>query len=311
MNTLTIIAIAAATAAPQLPGAVTRPAPSETQPAEATTESEGKGQIAIPAPEPHRPPRGYELVFSDEFNTGEMPDPAKWAYDTHRNAKGWYNNEKQYYSASRAENARVQNGALILEARQEDLSQSRLSDFGGQKYSSARLRTMGKAAWTYGFYEIRAKLPCGRGTWPAIWMLPEDPEAVWPSGGEIDIMEHVGYEPGVIHHSVHTKAFNFGRGTQRTASYKDDSVCEEFHRYQLLWTPKMLLFGFDDQPKFLFEKKQSGQARWPFDKPMHLLLNIAIGGDWGGRKGIDDTALPARMEIDHVRVYQAKAEGNK
>ena len=272
------------------------------QPAEAS----GNAFEAAPPPiaEPHRPPRGYDLVFADEFNSGTMPDPAKWEYDTHRNATGWYNNEKQYYAAARPENIRIENGNLVIEARKETLSRADFPDYSGQDYTSTRLHTKGKASWTYGFYEIRAKLPCGRGTWPAIWMLPEDPDVVWPDGGEIDIMEHVGYDPGVIHHSVHTKAFNFGKGTQRTASYTLDTACTQFHRYQLLWTPKGLMFAVDDAPKFLFEKKRSERARWPFDEPMHLLLNIAIGGDWGGRKGIDDAALPARMVVDHVRVYQ-------
>lgn len=256
--------------------------------------------------EPHRAPRGYELVFADEFDGEGMPDPDKWAYDTHRNAEGWYNNELQYYADARPENVRVEGGNLIIEARRETLDARAFGDYGGQEYTSTRLYTQGKAAWTYGFYEIRAKLPCQRGTWPAIWMLPEDPDVVWPEGGEIDIMEHVGYDPGVIHHSVHTKAFNFGRGTQKTTQYNLPTACEKFHRYQLLWTPDMLLFGLDDEPKFAFRKTRSGQSRWPFDEPMHLLLNIAIGGDWGGRKGVDDDALPARMEIDHVRVYQRR-----
>lgn len=257
-----------------------------------------------PAPEPHRPPAGYELVFADEFNEGTLPDPAKWSYDTHRNAVGWYNNELQYYSAERAENARIENGALVITARKEDMASARLSDFGGQKYTSTRLTTQGRAAWTYGFYEVRAKLPCGRGTWPAIWMLPEDPNVEWPEGGEIDIMEHVGYEPGVIHHSVHTKAFNFGKGTQKTTSHELPTACDAFHRYQLLWTPDMLVFAVDDAPRFAFKKTREGQARWPFNADMHLLLNIAVGGDWGGRKGVDDSAFPQSMVIDHVRVYQ-------
>lgn len=260
------------------------------------------------AVEPHRAPQGYELVFADEFNHGEMPDSARWAYDTHRNSQGWYNNEAQYYAAARPENVRVEGGRLVIEARKERLSTDQFADYGGQKYTSARLTTQGRAAWTYGFYEIRAKLPCGRGTWPAIWMLPEDPDVEWPDGGEIDIMEHVGYEPGVIHTSVHTKAFNFGRGTQRTTSFDLETACEQFHRYQLLWTPERLVFAVDDAPRFLFQKKASGRARWPFDEPMHLLLNIAVGGDWGGRKGIDDAAFPARFEIDHVRVYQLSGD---
>lgn len=289
---------------------VTQPASDEpTTPADAAGVSAAPADRSAPKREPHRPPSGYELVFADEFDSGSMPDPEKWTYDTHKNADGWYNNEKQYYAAGRSENVRIENGNLIIEARKETLDPEEFPDWGGQEYTSTRLQTKGKAAWSYGFYEIRAKLPCGRGTWPAIWMLPEDPDVTWPNGGEIDIMEHVGFEPGVIHHSVHTKAFNWGRGTQRTTSFTDETVCDKFHRYQLLWTPKVLFFGFNDRPKYLFEKKRDGNANWPFDKDMHLLLNVAIGGDWGGRKGIDDKALPARMEIDHVRVYQLTAEG--
>lgn len=277
--------------------------------ADAPTAHETQTQPSTSAPmEPHRPPPGYELVFADEFNEGAAPDGAKWYYDTHRNASGWYNNELQYYSKERRENARIENGSLIIEARKEDLSSAQLSDFGGQKYTSARLTTQGRGAWTYGFFEVRAKLPCGRGTWPAIWMLPEDPDVVWPEGGEIDIMEHVGFEPGVIHHSVHTKAFNFGRGTQKTTSHTLETACDQFHRYQLLWQEEMLIFAVDDAPRFGFKKTRDGRARWPFDEEMHLILNIAIGGDWGGRKGVDDSAFSQVMEIDHVRVYQKMKE---
>jgi len=265
--------------------------------------SSAGGDAANSPSEPHRPPAGYELVFADEFNEGDAPDADRWFYDTHRNNGGWYNNELQYYAADRRENARSANGSLVIEARREALSDAGLADFGGQGFTSARLITQGEG-WTYGFYEVRAKLPCQLGTWPAIWMLPSDPEVEWPEGGEIDIMEHVGYEPGVIHNSVHTRAFNFQRGTQRTTSYKVDTACDEFHRYQLLWTPERLVFAVDDQPRFLFEKRRSDRGRWPFDQPMQLILNVAVGGDWGGRRGVDGDAFPARMEIDHVRVYQ-------
>ena len=262
------------------------------------------GDAAVSSPsQPHRPPPGYELVFADEFDAKDKPSADWWVFDTHKNADGWYNNELQYYAADRSENARIEAGALVIEARKEDLSTAGFADFGGQDYSSARLITKGEG-WTYGFYEIRAKLPCQRGTWPAIWMLPVDPDVEWPEGGEIDIMEHVGYDPRVIHNSVHTSAFNFTRGTQRTTSYRVETACEEFHNYQLLWTPERLVFAVDDAPRFAFEKLRSGKSRWPFDKPMNLILNVAIGGDWGGRRGVDDAALPARFEIDHVRVYQ-------
>jgi beta-glucanase (GH16 family) len=249
-------------------------------------------------------PAGFELVWSDEFDADGLPDPAKWKYDTFRNQVGWFNNERQYYAANRPKNARVEGGNLIIEAHQEDLASARFPDFGGQAYSSARLITQGLGDWTYGFFEIRAKLPCGRGTWPAIWMLPSEPDVVWPAGGEIDIMEHVGFEPGVIHHSLHTTAFNFSRGTQKTTSHTVSDACEAMHKYQLLWAPEMMLFAVDDQPKFLFRKESDKQARWPFDKPQHLLLNIAVGGTWGGQRGIDPAAFPARMEIDYVRVFQ-------
>jgi beta-glucanase (GH16 family) len=259
---------------------------------------------------PTKIPAGYALVWSDEFDTPGLPDPAKWKYDTFRNQEGWFNNEKQYYAAGRDKNARVADGRLIIEAHAEDLAAAGLADWGKQKYSSARLITQGLGDWTYGFFEIRAKLPCGRGTWPAIWMLPSDPSVKWPAGGEIDIMEHVGFDPGVIHHSIHTSAFNFSRGTQKTSSHTVADACSAMHKYQLLWTADFMLFGVDDQPKLLFKKESDKQARWPFDKPQHLLLNIAVGGNWGGQKGVDDAAFPARMEVDYVRVYQPRTSPN-
>jgi beta-glucanase (GH16 family) len=249
-------------------------------------------------------PEGFELVWSDEFDSSGLPDPTKWKYDTFRNEPGWFNNERQYYAASRPKNARVEAGSLILEAHQEDLATAGFPDWGGQEYSSSRLITQGLGDWTYGFFEIRAKLPCGRGTWPAIWMLPSDPDVVWPAGGEIDIMEHVGFEPGVIHHSIHTTAFNFSRGTQKTTQHVVPDACDAMHKYQLLWAPEILLFAVDDEPKFLVRKESDRRTRWPFDQPQHLLLNIAVGGTWGGQRGIDSDAFPARMEVDYVRVFQ-------
>jgi beta-glucanase (GH16 family) len=255
---------------------------------------------------PTKVPAGYALVWSDEFDTPGLPDPAKWKYDTFRNKDGWFNNEKQYYAAGRDKNARVVDGRLIIEAHGEDLSQASLPDWGKQQYSSARLITKGLGDWTYGFFEIRAKLPCGRGTWPAIWMLPSDDSVIWPEGGEIDIMEHVGFDPGVIHHSIHTSAFNFSRGTQKTSSHQVPDACDAMHKYQLLWTADFMLFGVDDRAKLLFKKESDKRARWPFDQPQHLLLNIAVGGSWGGQKGVDPAAFPAKMEVDYVRVYQLR-----
>jgi beta-glucanase (GH16 family) len=265
------------------------------------TQAESQPQ---PAKEPDHAPAGYVLVFGDEFDTGTMPDPARWDYATERNAEGWFNQEKQYYARARPENSRIEGGRLIIEARAETLDRAQFPDWGGQKFTSARLLTRGKASWTYGFFEIRAKLPCGIGTWPAIWTLPEDPKVEWPNGGEIDIMEHVGFEPGMVNQTVHTRAFNFGNGTQKTTKFAVPGACDAMHRYQLLWTPDFILMGVDDQPKFMFRKVRADRPRWPFDQPQHLLLNIAVGGSWGGQKGIKPEAFPARMEVDYVRIYQ-------
>jgi beta-glucanase (GH16 family) len=249
-------------------------------------------------------PAGYTLVWADEFDADGLPDTAKWTYDTGRNSAGWYNNELQYYSAARAENARVAGGSLLITARKEDLAAAGLGDWGGQRYSSSRLVTRGKAAWTYGFIEIRAKLPCGRGSWPALWMLPAPPRTAWPDDGEIDIMEHVGFDPGVIHATMHTRAFNHVRNNARTATITVPDACTVFHKYQLTWTADRITVGVDDRNYYQYANDHSGNAEWPFDDPQYLILNVAVGGDWGGQKGVDDSIFPIRMEVDYVRVYQ-------
>lgn len=250
---------------------------------------------------PEAPP-GHVLAWSDEFDRDGLPDASKWTYDTHANRTGWYNDEAQYYSADRPENARVEDGVLVIEARREALDPAP-ADWGGQAYTSARM--LSKAAWSEGFFETRAKLPCGRGTWPAIWMLPQDAGAGWPAGGEIDIMEHVGHRPGVVHASIHTEAYNHIKATQSTAASQVPDACTAFHRYQLRWTPREIVFLIDDAPFHRFANDGAGaDATWPFDAPFHLILNIAVGGFWGGAEGIDDAALPQRMEVDYVRVYR-------
>lgn len=244
-------------------------------------------------------PEGYRLVWADEFSVAGAPDPERWAYDTHANPTGWYNNERQYYAADRPENARVEAGLLVIEARHETLD---AADSGGQAYTSARL--VSRQGWTYGVYEIRARIPCGRGAWPAIWMLPVD-LAEWPLDGEIDIMEHVGHRPGVVHGTVHTGAYNHVAGTQRGAEAVVPDACDAFHRYQLRWTPEAVVFAIDDVDAYRFDNDGVGtKATWPFDAPFQLILNIAVGGDWGGAEGVDDAAFPQRMEIDYVRVWQ-------
>lgn len=264
----------------------------------ATSGSAARAQSIIPA--------DYGLVWSDEFNVDGLPDDSKWAYDTDHNRVGWFNNEKQYYAGHRAENARVENGRLIIEARADPTEIAKFTDWGKQQYSSARLTTLGKASWTYGAVEVRAKLPCGVGTWPAIWMLADDKTTPWPDSGEIDIMEHVGFDPGKVHFSLHTKNGNFILHTESTAAKSVENACTDMHRYQLRWTPTLIIMGVDDQRAFSMKRPSLKRADWPFDGPFHILLNIAVGGDWGGAKGIDAKAFPAQMEVDYVRVYQKR-----
>ncbi len=250
---------------------------------------------------PLAPPPGYEIAWRDEFD-GPALDLSKWRFDTSRNAEGWYNGELQYYAANRPKNLRIEDGRLIIEAWQEKLDPREFTDWGGQQYSSAKIVSKGPG-WTYGFYEISARLPCARGTWPAIWMLPVDMEE-WPDDGEIDIMEHVGATPHEIVASLHTKLFNHAIQTQRSAQKMLGTSCDSFHRYQLDWRPQSITIGFDGRSFMQVKNDQpGGKGAWPFNVPFELILNLAIGGDWAGSKGID-LSKPQRFEIDYVRVWQ-------
>lgn len=256
--------------------------------------------VLATAPAAASPPPGYQLVWSDEFDTGRAPDPAKWSYDTQANTIRWWHEEAQYYSERRPENARIENRRLIIEVRKEDLA--RMKDYGGQHYSSARLITRGKAEWTYGFFEIRAKLPCNRGGWPAIWLV--GPE--WPKGGEIDIMEQLGFDPATIYgtlHSPHSESDHVHSGGKTEVG---DS-CAVFHDYQAEWTPAGITILVDGKPYYHADRPaQATPDAWPFDTPESLILNVAMGGGWAGQKGIDDAALPALMEVEYVRIYRKK-----
>ncbi|MFI5156574.1 MAG: family 16 glycosylhydrolase [Chitinophagales bacterium] len=243
----------------------------------------------------HKAP-DWSLVWSDEFNYAGLPDSSKWKYDF--GADGWGNNELEFYTMKRKENARVENGNLVIEARKED--------YNGSHYTSARLVTRGKADWKYGKFEIRAKLPRGLGTWPAIWMLGSKSPMKWPDDGEIDIMEHVGYDPGVIHASIHCKDFNHVIGTQKTAVTGVADCMDNFHVYGLEWDEKSILISIDGRNYFKFFNEHYDYGGWPFNQPMHILLNLAIGGNWGGQKGVDDGIFPQSMLVDYVRVYQRK-----
>jgi beta-glucanase (GH16 family) len=241
-------------------------------------------------------PAGYRLVWSDEFDVDGLPDPAKWNHDTGRNKEGWHNHEKQYYADRRAENAVVKDGRLLITARKESMSSA--ADWGGQRYTSARLLTRGKADWTYGYFEIRARMPCGPGTWPAIWMLGS--RGAWPDDGELDILEHLGREPNRVFSTVHMAGGSGGHAVGGAQPLAD--ACTAFHRYQMHWTRDDLRFGVDGFVHLRLPKLDAGARVWPFDAPQFLILNLAIGGDLGGE--VDDRIFPASMEVDYVRVYQ-------
>jgi beta-glucanase (GH16 family) len=236
----------------------------------------------------------WKLTWSDEFDYKGLPDTSKWTTET--GGHGWGNNELQYYTAGRPENARVENGNLIIEARKEKWDSS--------NYTSARLISKGKGDWQYGKIEVSARLPKGIGTWPAIWMLGSTTQLKWPDDGEIDIMEHVGYNQGLIHASVHCKKYYHVIGTQKTDTIEVKDCSEQFHVYSVEWNKDSVNVAMDGNVYFRFGNEYTGYDAWPFDNKMHLLLNVAVGGNWGGQKGVDSTIWPQRMEIDYVRVYQ-------
>src|SRR5262245_1913777 len=238
--------------------------------------------------------KGWRLVWSDEFNYTGLPDDSKWRYDVGYIA----NNEKQYYTRARRENARVETGMLLIESRKEA--------YQGYSYTSARLITKGVATWTYGRVEVRAKLPAGRGMWPAIWMLGANIDQVdWPGCGEIDIMENVGFDPPTIHANIHTKSYNHVLGTNKGAHINVSDPQANFHVYAVEWFADHMDFYVDDQKYFTFMNEGKGWETWPFDRPHFLILNAAVGGDWGGQQGIDDAIFPQLFQIDYVRIFQA------
>ena len=247
-----------------------------------------------PSPSPTPGPASWSLVFADEFDSAGAPDPAKWGYEL-----GYIrNNEKQYYT-SRAENVRAEGGNLLIEGRKEA--------YQGFGYTSASINTRGRFEFLYGRVEVRAKLPAGTGTWPAIWMLGTNISQVgWPTCGEIDIMENVGFDPLRIHSSVHTAAYNHTIGTQKTASVTIANPADDFHVYAMEWSADQIAGFVDGQQYFTFRNEGTGSRTWPFDKPQYLLVNLAIGGSWGGQKGIDDSRFPYRYLVDYVRIYQQK-----
>lgn len=246
--------------------------------------------------EPEKPLEpAYKLVWSDEFDYSGLPDATKWSYDV--GGHGWGNGESQFYTNARLKNAEVKNGLLHITAIKED--------FEGKNYTSARLVTKAKGDWLYGQIVVRAKLPDGYGMWPAIWMLPTDRN--YGGGfesGEIDIMENLGYLPHFIVATVQTKLFNHMQGTHKQSAIAITDCYTEFHDYILEWEPSELRFYVDKQLYFAYKNDLAGFHSWPFDKRFHLILNVAVGGTYGGALGIDDRIFPRTMIVDYVRVFQ-------
>jgi len=261
----------------------------------------------------------WKLVWSDEFDKAGPPDAKKWDYEV-----GFLrNNEAQFYTKARTENARVEDGHLVIEARREKYKNPDFKPDSGSgnrgrrgqeyaEYTSASLITKGKAAWTHGRVEVRAKMPTARGTWPAIWMLGTNIKEVgWPRCGEIDIMEFVGFEPGIIHANVHTHKYNHTKGNGKGDKITIADASKEYHVYAVEWDGEKMDFFVDKQKYFTYHNEKSGTDAWPFDKDQYLILNLAIGGAWGGQKGIDENAFPQQYCIDYVRVYQATDKAAK
>ena len=249
-----------------------------------------------------------KLVWSDEFTQEGTPDAMKWTYE-----EGFRRNEELQFYTRRPENVRVENGMLVIEARREQYANpgfrsTKSSDWRKSRehaeYTSASVTTRGIASWRYGRVEVRATLPGGRGMWPAIWMLGTDRRAGWPACGEIDIMEYVGHDPKTIHGTVHTARYNHVKGTQKGKTLKVSQPDQEFHVYAIEWDKNKIDFFVDGEKYFTFTNEETGKDAWPFDEPHYLILNTAVGGSWGGQKGIDETIFPTRYEIDYVRIYQ-------
>ena len=237
-------------------------------------------------------PQKYVKVWGDEFNTPGLPDTTKWDYEIGKIR----NNELQYYTR-RAENARIQDTVLIIEARKEA--------FQGASYTSASLISRYRGDWLYGKFEIRAKVPGGKGTWPAIWMMPTDSEyGGWPKSGEMDIMEYVGMNPNNLYYTTHFEGTN---GTGHQSSGTQTTYSQPYNRFitfTFIWSPAKLEWYADGVKKYTYNKPASDYRVWPFDKMFYMILNLAYGGSWGAQQGIDDTKLPHKFYIDYVRVYQ-------
>ena len=246
-----------------------------------------------------------KLVWSDEFNYAGLPDDRKWSYE-----EGYVRNgEKQLYVVKNSENSRVENGMLVIEAKKTTPKKlgflQELFATKPQLYTSASLTTRNLNSWVYGRVEVRAKVPQGKGVWPAIWLLGLDKEHKgWPAKGEIDIMEYVGYQQNKVHVALHTKMRNHQNKKAVNRQFELNDLDKSFYTYAVEKYPNKINFFVDNELLLSYKKEGNSEAYWPFNNPMYLIINLAIGGSWGGKYGVDDAIFPQKFLIDYVRVYQ-------
>ena len=247
-------------------------------------------------------PEGYSLVWQDEFDRGSELNLDDWTHEVKNS--GWVNNELQNYV-----NHRTPGGSLVTEVRNGKLRITALKENG--KVYSGRVYAKKSSGWTYCYIEASIKLPKGKGTWPAFWMMPVNNDwntNPWPKCGEIDIMEEVGCVPDEVSSSIHTQDYNHTKGTQKTHAMTISKAEGEFHTYALLWTADEITTYVDGKVQLNVKKSVigAGHDQWPFYYAFYPILNLAWGGDWGGMKGVDESALPVTMEVDYIRVFQKK-----
>ena len=251
---------------------------------------------AAAAQSAYNAPEGYTLVWQDEFDKGTELNGDNWTHEV--KGSGWVNNELQNYV-----NHKTPDGNLITEIRGGKLRITALKENG--KVYSGRVYAKVKEGWTYGYIEASIKLPKGKGTWPAFWMMPVNFRS-WPADGEIDIMEEVGYHPNYVSSSLHANAHVHSNGTQITHEMLCQGAEDEFHTYAIKWTHENITTYVDGKVQLSYDNKGKGRDDWPYDDSFYVIFNLAWGGDWGGAQGVDESALPATMEIDYVRVFQKK-----
>ena len=241
-------------------------------------------------------PEGYQLVWNDEFNEGTELNKVDWTHEVQNS--GWVNHELQNYV-----NHTTPKGSLVTEVMGGTLRIHCFKEDG--KIYSGRVYAHVKEGWKYGYIEASIKLPKGKGTWPAFWMMPVNFRS-WPADGEIDIMEEVGYHPDFVSSSLHANAHVHSNNTQVTHEMYCKGAEGEFHTYAIEWTSQNITTYVDGKVQLSYDNKGLGRDDWPYNDPFYVIFNLAWGGDWGGSQGVDENALPVTMEVDYVRVFQKK-----